>query len=144
VIALFDTSVLVAALVEAHPHHAVAFPWLRRAHSGAVQGLVCAHGLAETFAVLTTLPHLPRIPPEAARQVIRESVEAKLRVVPLGAADYSQVLRRLAGAGLSAGIVYDALAARAAEKRGAERIVTLNRRDFDRVAPLFGVGVTAP
>jgi len=30
---LFDTSVLVAALVAAHPAHDRAFPWLKRASS---------------------------------------------------------------------------------------------------------------
>jgi predicted nucleic acid-binding protein len=56
---LFDTSVLVAAMVEAHPNHTAALPWLQRAKPGLVTGLVAAHSLAELYAVLTTLPIQP-------------------------------------------------------------------------------------
>jgi len=37
--------------------------------------------------------------------------------------------------GLSGGIIYDALIARAAEKAGAERLLTFNESDFRRVWP---------
>ena len=37
--------------------------------------------------------------------------------------------------GLSGGVIYDALIARAAEKAGAERLLTLNGADFRRVWP---------
>lgn len=30
---LFDTSVIIAAIVEPHPLHPIAFPWLKRAKS---------------------------------------------------------------------------------------------------------------
>ncbi len=42
---------------------------------------------------------------------------------------------RLAELGMSGGAVYDALIARAAEKSGAERLLTLNASDFERVWP---------
>ena len=50
----------------------------------------------------------------------------------------------MAEARLVGGIIYDALVARAAAKSRAEAILTLNRRDFDRLGPLFGVKVRAP
>jgi predicted nucleic acid-binding protein len=140
---LFDASVLVAGLVEAHPHHAVAFPWIRRVHAGQLPGAVAAHSLAETYSVLTTLPHQPRITPAASLRLIRVSLR-RFQVVSLGARDYLIVVRTLADAGLAGGIIYDALAARAAAKTGAERILTLNRRDFDRLQAIFGVRVASP
>ena len=58
---LFDTSVLVAARVAAHPAHRRARPWLRRAKGGEVGFLVAAHTLAERYAVLTRLPTAHRL-----------------------------------------------------------------------------------
>ena len=140
---LFDTSVLIAGLVEAHPDHRVAFPWIRRVHAGQVRGAVAAHSLAEAYAVLTALPHQPRITPAAGLRLIEASVR-RFRVVPLGARDYLMVVRALAEAGLPGGIVYDALVARAADKSRAESILTLNRRDFERLKAVFDVRVTTP
>jgi predicted nucleic acid-binding protein len=40
---LFDTSVLVAAMVELHPAHEKALSWLQRAKDGTHQGFVAAH-----------------------------------------------------------------------------------------------------
>jgi predicted nucleic acid-binding protein len=40
---LFDTSVLVAALVQAHPRHSHALPWLQRAKAGEFKYLVSSH-----------------------------------------------------------------------------------------------------
>jgi predicted nucleic acid-binding protein len=58
---LLDTSVLVAAMVEAHPAHMRALPWLQKAQGGTDTWLVAAHSLAELYAILTTLPVRPRI-----------------------------------------------------------------------------------
>ena len=53
---LFDTSTLVAAVVEGHPAHVAAFPWLQRVKDKAETGIVAAHSLAELYAILTRLP----------------------------------------------------------------------------------------
>lgn len=141
---LFDTSVLVAGLVQVHPSHAAAFPWMRRAHSGEVEGVVAAHGLAELYAALTTLPHRPRITSAAALELIGSAVVPHFRVVALHGREYASLLGKLARAGLVGGIVYDAIAARAAVKAGARRILTLNARDFGRLVPLFDIEAGAP
>ena len=56
---LLDTSVLVAAVVESHPAHSQALPWLQRVRNNVDTGLVAAHSLAELYAILTTLPVQP-------------------------------------------------------------------------------------
>jgi predicted nucleic acid-binding protein len=78
---LLDTSVLVAAMVEAHPAHEQAFPWLKRAISGSDSVLVAAHSLAELYAILTTLPVEPRISPTDAQQLIKRNIIDLLEVV---------------------------------------------------------------
>ena len=72
---LFDTSVLVAALVESHPMHPRAFPWLKRAREKEFDMIVAAHTIAELYAVLSTLPIKPRISPFIARKLLSDAIE---------------------------------------------------------------------
>jgi predicted nucleic acid-binding protein len=98
---LLDTSVLIAAFVEAHPNHLRALPWLRRVRNGRDVGIVAAHSIAEAYSVLTTLPHRPRITPSIAERVIGENLLSKLQISALSGRDYATVVGRLAKAGLS-------------------------------------------
>ena len=132
---LADTSVLVAAMVEAHPAHERALRWLQGVLGKEIEFCVSAHTLAELYAVLTSLPVRPRIQPATARRLIRENVESVATVIELRAKDYREVLDDQASLALSGGTTYDALIARAARKAGAEELVTLNPKDFRRVCP---------
>jgi predicted nucleic acid-binding protein len=71
---LLDTSVLVAAMGEAHPAHEKSLPWLQRIKKGSDSGLVSAHSVAELYAILTTLPMKPRISPIVAYDLIQRNV----------------------------------------------------------------------
>jgi len=132
---LFDTSVLVAAVLAAHPAHARAANWLRKATSGEVGYLVAAHTLAELFAVLTRLPTAPRISPESAYRLVEQNVASRAEVVALDAADYRTLLQRWANLGVAGGAAYDGLIARAAEKAKVDQLLTLNVDHFRRVWP---------
>ncbi len=132
---LFDTSVLVASMVRAHPRHEEAFPWLEQGIEEAFAFQVACHSLAELYSVLTTLPVRPAISPGAARTMILENVKRHARIVPLGASDYASVIHRMAGLEIRGGAFYDALIARAAQKAKADRLLTLNTRDFRLVWP---------
>ncbi|MBI5018036.1 MAG: PIN domain-containing protein [Deltaproteobacteria bacterium] len=140
---LFDTSVLVAAMVAAHPAHGRASAWLRKARAGEVEFLIAAHTLAELFAVLTRLPTVPRISPEVACRLVEENVASRAGVIALVAEDYRALLRRWAGLGLAGGAVYDGLIARAAERATADRLLTLNVDHFRRAWP-EGASIIAP
>lgn len=131
----FDTSVLVAAMVEAHPAHSRAAPWLRRAKTGEIEFFIAAHTLAELYAVLTRLPTAPRVSPAAAQRLVDENVASRSQIVALEVADYRALLGRLAKLELAGGAVYDGLIALAAEKAGANRLLTLNLEHFRRVWP---------
>jgi predicted nucleic acid-binding protein len=132
---LFDTSVLVAAMVEPHPMHSHAFPWLARAKSKELDMAVSAHTLAELYAVLTTLPLMPRISPTAGRRLIHDNIESTAKIIPLSAQDYISVIKNLSDSGLSGGIIYDALIVRAAQKADVKKVLTLNTDDFKRLWP---------
>ena len=132
---LLDSSVLVAAMVEAHPDHGRSLPWLQRAGRGELELVVAAHSLAETYAVLTQLPLRPRISPALAGALIARNVIGHARVVALTARDYTAVIARLASTGVAGGTTYDALIARAAEKAKCDRLLTWNRDHFLRCWP---------
>jgi predicted nucleic acid-binding protein len=132
---LFDSSVLVAALIQSHPHHDRSLPWLQRGQSGAVTFLVASHTLAELYSVLTALPVRPRLSPPVVWRLIHENVEASAEVVSLAPADYLATIEGLSQGGLTGGIVYDALIARAAEKAKADRLLTWNEAHFRQAWP---------
>jgi len=132
---LFDTSIIIAALVESHPMHARAFPWLKQAKAKAFELVVASHTLAELFAVLSTLPIKPRISPAVAWRLIHENIETISRVISLTSAEYSAAIKRVSEAGLAGGIIYDALIVKVAQKAKAERLLTFNRDHFNRVWP---------
>jgi predicted nucleic acid-binding protein len=141
---LLDTSVLVAAMVESHPAHARALPWLQRVQDGTEVGLVAAHSLAELYAILTTLPVQPHIPPVVARQLIQHNVLNRFEVVVLSDEDYVTVIDHLSDLGIAGGATYNALILYAATRANADQVVTLDERDFRRVYPGLADKIVPP
>lgn len=132
---LFDTSVMIAAMVEPHPAHKRALPWLQRAKKKEFEFFVSSHSMAEVYAVLTTLPVTPKIGTHTAYRLISEDIESSARIISLSSTDYASTVRRMAELGLAGGCIYDALIARTAEKSGVDRLLTFNADDFKRVWP---------
>lgn len=141
---LFDTSFLIAAMVEGHTSHVLALPWLQRIKAKTDAGLVAAHSLAELYAILTRLPVTPRISPALALHLIQRNVLDTCEVVALSGADYATLLDHLAGVGIAGGAVYDALLLHAAWIAGVDQVVTLNAHDFRRVYPTFANRIVSP
>jgi len=140
---LFDTSCLIAGMVQKHVHHSRSAPWLTRAARGEIAGLVCTHSLAETYAILTSMPLRPRIQPQAALAGIRQNLVA-FDFIPLTQQDYQDTLEELVRLGLLGGVVYDALAAKAALIAGADTLLTLNSKDFLRLGPTVSALILEP
>jgi predicted nucleic acid-binding protein len=132
---LLDTSVIVSGIVESHPMHSKCLPWLQRAKAGDFECVVVSHTLAETYAVLTTLPVKPRISPLVAQKLVYTNLEALAKFIPLTTADYRTTIERMARLGLSGGTVYGALIATVAQRISVDKLLTLNLDDFGRVWP---------
>ena len=132
---LFDTSLIIAALVESHPMHVKAFPWLKKAKAKDFELVVASHTIAETYAVLSTLPIKPRISPSVAWRLINENIVSISKIVSLTPAEYSSTIKQISELGLIGGITYDALIAKVAQKSKVERMLTLNLEHFTRVWP---------
>lgn len=131
----FDTSTLVAALLQQHPHHAIAFPRLKAVKDGLVQGYLTTHCLAELFATLTALPLKPRLLPAEAKRIIGESILGHLVLIPLSADHYHEAMKLTVTGNLSSGAIYDALHLVGALGVGCGALYTLNLRHFRSLAP---------
>lgn len=140
---LLDTSVLRAALFENHQFHRRAFPWLRRARLGEIDGLVASHTLAEFYAHISGQPR-PMLSTVHVLDLITENILPIFEIVSLESDDYQFVLEKLALADIRGGAVYDALIVYAGMKANADQIVSLNQRDFLRVGAAIGANITVP
>lgn len=132
---LFDTSVLVAAMVYGHPDHERSFPWLEKAVQGDIQGLVAGHTLAELYAVLSSLPVRPRLSPKSVVRLLEANIIPNFTVIELTSTDYHRIITDLSALGVAGGAVYDGLIAHLAIKTGADILMTLNTKDFERLLP---------
>ncbi len=137
----FDTSVLVAAAVEAHEHHERSLALF----AGANRKSACcaAHSLAELYATLTRLPGSLRMSAEQALLCL-DSVEEHLEIVPLDGREYRMAIREAASAGIVGGTMYDALLGWCALKAHATRIYTWDVADFQRLSREIADKVRTP
>ena len=140
---LFDTSVLVPAVVDQLANHEPAFDALVAYTAGEHAGYCSTHALAECYATLTALPLRRRVLPAEARQLVEESILGRLTAVPLTRDDYTAAVRRVSHGGFASGVVYDALHICCAERIPVDRILTSNLADFQRLRPA-GIVVAAP
>jgi predicted nucleic acid-binding protein len=131
----FDTPLLVAAYIAHHPHHRQSLQALDQISSGSIRGVISAHGLAESFSVLTRAPFIPRIRPHDAWLYLANDVLSVFELVSLTATEYREVVESCSQNGWPGGRVYDALHVRAARKSNCERIYTFNLKHFHEVAP---------
>lgn len=138
---LVDTNVIVAALAEAHEHHAPSLAIFAAGSPVAIA--VAAHSYAEAFTTLTRRgEHAPfRWPPGEAWAAL-ESVAAATRLVGLTPAQSFAAVRDFAGAGQIGARVYDHLIARAAQAADAQSLVTWNVAHFRSL--IDGLDVRTP
>lgn len=134
-ISLFDTSVLVPSLVDQLGNHHVCFAALVAATTNGNRGVCSTHAIVECYSVLTSLPLARRITGPEAYQLVEESILPRFTVVDLDTDDYRASLQAVAHAGLTSGIVYDALHVTAARKTGCDRILTYNLAHFEAICP---------
>jgi predicted nucleic acid-binding protein len=140
---LFDTSVIVAALLPQHPSHPPCFIHLQAAKSAQIKGYLSTHSLAELYSVLTRMPSQPRISPQNAKRLIENNLQY-LETVVLDRTDYQAAIAQMTELNLPGGGIFDALIAQAALKSSAERLLTLNPNHFVRLGPKLAQIVYVP
>ncbi|HYX00421.1 MAG TPA: PIN domain-containing protein [Candidatus Elarobacter sp.] len=137
----FDTSVLVATFWGGHVHHA---PSLQRFASAEKKHSCCGiHTLAEVYAVMTTLPVKPMIPPEQALLFVEE-VRNRLALFSLSADEYFTAIQNAASRGFTGGRIYDALLLACAAKSKADAVFTWNLKHYQSLAPALAPRIQTP
>lgn len=141
---LIDTCVFVAAFISTHVHHELSYQFLKRSLTKPHDVLVATHGLAECYAALTAYPINPSISPELAKRLIQVNIADVYKIVDLSAKDYRDAINRVTANGLRSGAIYDALHLQAALKKMANKIITWNVKDFNRMITGEAIAVTTP
>jgi len=139
-IEFFDTTVLVAAMVEDEKRHEACAQALEEAKDG----YACIHSLAECYATLTGGRLGVQLSPTDAANLVRHNVHECLTLVGLTASEYLKLLDSAGPAGARGGAIYDFLLLACARKAKAERIYTLNRRHFIALAPDLAQKIVSP
>jgi predicted nucleic acid-binding protein len=139
-----DTTVLVAASLEAHVHYAPARAALERICREDDTGFTAGHCLAETFSVLSRMPTVPKLKPQDALAILEANVIPHFTLVVLAPTDYEQAVRDLAIKGLGGGRIYDLLHLAAARKQPLDKIYTFNEVEWRKLAPDLESLIGAP
>lgn len=139
-IEFFDTTVLVAAMVEDEKRHVACAQVLEQAEDG----YASIHSLAECYATLTGGRLGVQLSPTDAASLVRHNVHARLSLVGLTASEYLKLLDSAGPAGARGGAIYDFLLLACARKAKAEKIYTLNHRHFTALAPDLAQRIVAP
>lgn len=139
---LFDTSVLVAAILTGHNSHLACLPQLQKAQAKDIDRLISTHTLAELYSVLTRIPQT-KITPSLAQDLIRDNLQT-FEFIPLTAADYTAAIDLMVQHQIPGGGIFDALIAQAAIKAQADVILTLNPKHFIRLGTVIAEKVQQP
>ncbi|HKQ36684.1 MAG TPA: PIN domain-containing protein [Verrucomicrobiae bacterium] len=129
----FDTSVLIASMIEDEPGHGAALNALNQ--RARTQCYAALHSVAECFATLTGGRLGIQISAANAAEMIHANVVEPLELITLSKNEYVQVIKAAQDRGMRGGAIYDGLLLACARKAEAERILTLNTRHFVAFAP---------
>jgi predicted nucleic acid-binding protein len=136
----FDTSALIAAMIEEEGHHQAAL----KALSDCEQGFTASHTLAEVFSTLTGGRLEVQLSPKEAGQIVEANVIQRLQILNLTVDDYKLAMQNSESVGARGGAVYDMLHLQAARRGKANRILTINVRHFQIFAPDLRDRITLP
>lgn len=141
---LFDSSVIIPALVPVHPRHSLCLPHLQATQQRQTEAYLSTHSLSEVYSILTRLPVNPRPTPQQAEALIADLLGYVVPAV-LATEDYLQAIAQMVCLGLPGGGIFDALIAQAALKAQVEcRLFTLHPDDVNRLSPKIAALVQVP
>ena len=122
---LLDTSVIIASLDGDEPRHADCD---RLVAMGGHK--LYAHGLAETFSILSSGRHGRRLRPALVARLIEDSVLPYVELVHLTGRETMTAIADAERRGARGGAIYDLLHLMAARKARVQALVTLDTQDF--------------
>ena len=132
--AFFDTSILLAGLIEADETPGPAHAIMDAIADGRLRTPMTAwHCVLEFYSLSTRLPAGLRLDPTHAGQLVREEILARFAIHDIPPASRQDFVDSIVEERIAGGRVYDAHIAEAARLAGAEVVVTENRRHFTRL-----------
>ena len=127
----FDTSVLLAGLVDFGPQSAPAQSLMHAVAERRLEQVTTAwHCCLEFFSVATRLPPEFRLTPAEASLLLQQEVFNRMTVHDLPEPDRPLMLQAAGRDGVAGGRIYDTHVAEVARALGAKVVVTDNRRHF--------------
>ena len=140
----FDTSVLLAGLVDFGPQSAPAQSLMHAVAEKRLENVATAwHCCLEFFSVATRLPPEFRLSPVDAALLVGDEVFERMTVHDLPPGDRMRMLHVAGRDDIAGGRIYDTHIAEVARALGADVIITDNRRHF--VSALrYGMRVETP
>ena len=140
----FDTSVLLAGLIDFGPQSAPAQSLMHAVAEKRLEAAATAwHCCLEFFSVATRLPPEFRLSPAEASLLLQDEVFKRITVHDLPQRDRLPVLQAAGRDGVAGGRIYDTHIAEVARAIGATVVVTDNRRHFIS-ALRYGMRVETP
>ena len=140
----FDTSVLLAGLVDFGPQSAPAQSLMHAVAEKRLEAAATAwHCCLEFFSVATRLPPEFRLSPTEASLLLQDEVFERITVHDLPQRDRLPMLQAAGRDGVAGGRIYDTHIAEVARAIGATVVVTDNRRHFIS-ALRYGMRVETP
>lgn len=138
-----DSNVIIAALLSWHKYHERAFESLEALLESGEDITLPAPALVESYSAMTRLPHPHCLSLQDAFVLLDSSLRESVRVVQLTSRDMWSFLREASGEGTTGGQTYDVQTLACVVADGATRVLALNTRDFERLAP-SSIEVAAP
>lgn len=126
----FDTSVLLAGVIDFGKQSVAAQSMMDRIASGSTKPLTAWHCCLEFYSVATRLPEEFRLVPADAAMIVLEELIARFSVKELPSRSRRGFIDTLSREGIAGGKAYDAHIAEIARHANARAVVTENRRDF--------------
>jgi predicted nucleic acid-binding protein len=140
---LFDTSSIVAGMLQHHAHHANLLPWMKAAVDGTIRPCICAHSIAETYNTLTH-PRGYALPLPDAVKLIDLNIYSAFDVLPITPADYKNIIMECAATSTAGPMIYDRLIGYVAWKNQADLLLTINKPHFDTLFPSRIAKIVSP
>ncbi len=137
----FDTTVLVAAVLEEHEHFAKSFAVFSAAERSSAY--CAAHNLAEVYVTLTRYPGRDRLSAGQALLSL-EKIKERLTILALDVPEYFAAIRRFTSIGIVGGTLYDGLIAACALKARADILYTWNTTHFKMLGEEVAEKVRTP
>ena len=131
--AALDASVIVPGLLSWHAQHEAAAAALVALLQGPGKVLLPLHSLVESYAVMTRLPPPHRLSPKDALAMLEETFVKRSVLLGLDGEEGWDLIRELGQRSIAGGTTYDGLILACARKGGARRLLTFNRKHFERL-----------